>query len=252
MKTKSLPSLAVMILAAALLVHPRLVFAQNNNPTGPAGVFNGNSTVGGSYDPFTANATRTIPDITVAATVGSYPMVWARTMNSRGIGGLFGAGGGWRHSYQWTIQNSEIFYSFDPGTPSRYNVSFPDGRVINFAYSSIDPAYRGLLGVQERFQGINTSTGWGYLLLPDGGKVEFYARAKRYRDADTGLYNSWWTYQATAIIDPSGLRTSLIYNADGTLSRVTEPAGRWLQVYYASGRISAVNATPPSAVTTPS
>jgi hypothetical protein len=32
----------------------------NDNPTGPAGVFNGNVTTGCSYDPYTGNARRSI------------------------------------------------------------------------------------------------------------------------------------------------------------------------------------------------
>jgi hypothetical protein len=81
----------------------------NDNPTGSAGMFNGNSTTGCSYDPYTANATRTIPDLTVAGAVGAYPLQWSRTMNSRGAGlGPLGAGGSWRHSYQWSCTAEEL------------------------------------------------------------------------------------------------------------------------------------------------
>ena len=81
----------------------------NDNPTGSAGMFNGNSTTGCSYDPYTANATRTINDLTVAGAVGAYPLQWSRTMNSRGGGlGFFGAGGAWRHSYQWSCTAEEL------------------------------------------------------------------------------------------------------------------------------------------------
>lgn len=55
----------------------------NDNPTGPAGFFNGNVTTGCSYDPWTGNATRSITDLVVAGSVGSYPLAFARTANSR-------------------------------------------------------------------------------------------------------------------------------------------------------------------------
>lgn len=71
--------------------------AAGNNPTGPAGMFNGNSYTGCSYDPYTANATRTVTDITLAGGGGAYPLQWSRTMNSRAVSDTsngFGAGGG--------------------------------------------------------------------------------------------------------------------------------------------------------------
>src|ERR1700719_3832706 len=103
----------------------------NDNPTGVAGMFNGNSNTGCSYDPYTANATRTIPDITVAGAVGAYPLQWARTMNSRGGGAYFGAGGGWTHSYQWKCSpNGGVLTGF----PDSYDVTYPDGRAVHFVH----------------------------------------------------------------------------------------------------------------------
>src|SRR6266700_2663460 len=79
-----------------------------DNPTGTSGQYNGNATTGGSYDPYTGNATRSITDLTVTGAVGSYPLAFTRTMNSRytaGAGNVpaFGSAGTWTHSYQWTI-----------------------------------------------------------------------------------------------------------------------------------------------------
>src|SRR5207237_7431593 len=50
-----------------------------DNPTGPFGIFNGNVTTGCSYDPYTGNAMRSIPDISVAGAVGSYGLALSRT-----------------------------------------------------------------------------------------------------------------------------------------------------------------------------
>lgn len=134
MKKVTLQQFGFAVLAFCSLGAPA-AFAQNNNPTGYAGVFNGNSTTGCSFDPLTMNATRTIPDLTVAAGTGAYPLQWARTMNSRAPGGsglLFGTGGGWSHSYAWSTDDSEIFDTVTPGAPTYYMVRFPDGRVIRF------------------------------------------------------------------------------------------------------------------------
>lgn len=45
----------------------------DDNPTGVSGVFNGN-VGGGSYDPYTGNAKRTVDDLVVPGCVGSYPL----------------------------------------------------------------------------------------------------------------------------------------------------------------------------------
>src|SRR5213592_347168 len=55
----------------------------NDNPTGISGIYNGNVTTAGSYDPYTSNATRSVTDISVAGAVGAYPLAFTRTMNSR-------------------------------------------------------------------------------------------------------------------------------------------------------------------------
>src|SRR5437773_10580702 len=106
------------LLVAVVFVSVSLsAVAQNGNPTGNFGRFNALSMTGGSYDPYTMNATRTIPDLTVTGAVGSYPLQWSRTMNSRSPGGSFdlGSGGGWSHSYDWRIGASETFNTKIPG-----------------------------------------------------------------------------------------------------------------------------------------
>jgi RHS repeat-associated protein len=206
-----------------------------NNPTGISGIFNGNVTTGCSYDPYTANAMRTITDIVVAGAVGEYPLAFSRTANSRNVwnGGL-GVAGGWRHNYDWYLENSP--YNTQPNfPPAAYTVDFPDGRSETFQFVTWDPVdYRvwgtnGITtsaGVRDRFQPLNMSSLLGYLVLPDGGKVEFKATQHSYGQ------DWYYSYVAQAIIDPYGVRTSFTYNTDGTLSTITEAAGRWIQLIY--------------------
>ena len=216
--------------------------AQNDNPTGKTGVFNGNSTVGGSYDPYTANATRTIVDISVPGAVGAYGLQWTRTMNSRHMAGPnyhFGDSGSWQHSFNWGIDytddvsggrvNCSNIPCPNSPRPISYIVYYPDGRVVEFqhhAASPPDPIYRGPSGVTDRFQPV-AGSGLCYLLLSDGGKVEFQQNG--FLDSQTGAWS--FDISPTAIIDPYGQRTTLEYGAGG-LSRVTEPAGRWLRINY--------------------
>ena len=208
----------------------------NDNPTGPAGAFNGNITTGCSYDPLTGNAKREITDLAVTGSVGAYPLVFHRVANSRlPQAGDFGFGdaGGWRHSYAWNIDGSEEDSSEPSFRPTVYPVTFPDGRMVFFAASSSDTYFRGPPGVRERFQPIDFTTMKAYLLLPDGGKVEFLARRVSVCDYELHPPCSYsYRYQAQAIIDPHGVRTTFSYNTDGSLSKVQELAGRWIKLYY--------------------
>ena len=234
----SRPAILSVVIALACLsqVHAQV---GGNNPTGVAGIFNGNVTTGCSYDPYTGNAIRSVTDIAVAGAVGEYPLALVRTYNSRsGAGGAagFGTAGQWTHNYSWAIEPSAP--QSHPFTPSSYTVDYPDGRKVTFAFVAGDPYYRGPLGVRERFQTPPQGGGFGYLILPDGGKVEF--NCEEYDSGPDGDEVWWWVFTATAIIDPYGIRTTFSYNGDGTLYRVTEQAGRYLQFAYTSGTISSV------------
>ncbi|MEN3368002.1 MAG: hypothetical protein V7609_145 [Verrucomicrobiota bacterium] len=258
--------LFVLALVVGLAINSK-IFAQvgNDNPTGPAGQFNGNLTTGCSYDPYTGNATRAITDMVVAGAVGNYPLTFSRVSNSRSASNSayqFGGAGSWHHSYTWEIDGSEE--SLTPYfQPSSYAVYFPDGRTENFAYSASDPYFRAAPGVRERFIPINTSTMLAFLVLPDGGKIEFLAMPYSYFESGYGPMGAQsappsgqdssqaaigdpnggggggygttyygYHYRAQAIIDPYGVRTSLTYNGDGSLNVIQEPGGRWIQLVY--------------------
>lgn len=194
----------------------------NNNPTGPTGDFNGEITTGGSYDPYTGNAKRTITDIDVAGAMGKYGLSYSRTWNSRGHR--------WSGSYEWSIDSLD----FVPTTQTvlNYTVRFPDGRVYTFTGTTGGAIVGGAAGMKERFKPINAGLPrLGYLILPDGGKIEFLCT--RTTNSDPELRPStWYTYDfdVQAIIDPYGQRTTYTYNADGTTT-ITEPAGRWIKLY---------------------
>jgi hypothetical protein len=174
-------AVTVSTLLFALSAHQLQAQVGNNNPGGVAGIFNGNVTTGCSYDPYTGNAHRTVTDIIVAGAVGEYPLALTRTSNSRNAwGNAFGVPGAWRHNYQWSIQVSAR------GTAQQdihYTVDFPDGRSETFNYSTLDPYYRAAPGVRERLEpwtATNGTYGVCYLVLPDGGKVEFLRHAHTY------------------------------------------------------------------------
>ncbi len=191
----------------------------NDNPTGPTGQFNGNITTGCSYDPYTGNVTRTITDLTVAGAVGKYGLSYSRTWNSRD--------GAWRNSFGWKVAP---VYHLPAGVPMYYTVIFPDGRNVTYNV----PGPTGPAGVRERFK---LAAPLCYLLLPDGGKIEFQNNQTTETEMEDGVLVTYYNYEfvTNAIIDPYGQRTVYSYNTDGTLYRITEPAGRWIQFFYTGG-----------------
>ena len=97
---------------------------------------------------------------------------------------------------------------------------------------------------------LNINSMFAYLILPDGGKVEF--KAQRYTN---GTY-FWYRYHVTAIYDPYGLKTTInsAVTPNGVRRRITqvmEPAGRYLQFSYVTTngpRISQVTSSDGRAV----
>lgn len=68
---------------------------------------------------------RSVTDIAVAGAVGSYPLAFTRTFNSR-LGS-----GAWANNYDWSIapgQRHTGVHSY----PASYDVEFPDGRRITY------------------------------------------------------------------------------------------------------------------------
>ena len=219
----------------------------NNNPSGASGIFNGQVNTGCSYDPYTGNATRSITDIAVAGGVGEYPLALVRSANSRtpSTTEVFGRAGGWNHNYNWTMDDSPR--GAQNFRPARYTVNFPDGRVETFRAVTWDstayrvrpgadaPAQSSSSGVRERLAPINPQQSLfdAYLILPDGGKVKFEAT----QHSSNGQF--YYKYKAKSIIDPYGLETTFTYEVVGPnnlrrLTKVTEPAGRYLQFSYAT------------------
>jgi hypothetical protein len=155
--------LAIAILLSGLVSVSARAQLGNDNPTGISGVFNGNVTTAGSYDPYTGNATRSVTDITVAGAVGAYPLAFTRTMNTRYTPGAgtweMGTAGSWRHNYQWSI-DSFTFQSNAPNKwsvmPGVYTVNYPDGRRISFSNMNGDSMMRAGNGVSDRFQKPNS------------------------------------------------------------------------------------------------
>ncbi|HZE57539.1 MAG TPA: RHS repeat-associated core domain-containing protein [Chthoniobacterales bacterium] len=228
--------LAIAVFLSALVSVSARAQMGNDNPTGISGVFNGNVTTAGSYDPYTGNATRSVTDITVAGAVGAYPLAFTRTMNSRFTpAGTWemGTAGSWRHNYQWSIEPTYIDSYNTTILPVTYTVDYPDGRRVSFSARAGDSAFRGGFGISDRFQQMQSEANPNvYLLLPDGGKIWFEVSIDREPLWDGGPTRSSFQYSFIGIIDPHGLTTTISYPADGSM-QITSPDGlRWLKLFY--------------------
>jgi RHS repeat-associated protein len=204
-KLLSQVTLSALILTSFALV-PTLVRADDgdDNPTGVGGIYNGNVTDGGNWDPYTGNVMRVVDDIVVPGSVGAYPLKWTRYWNSRN-------NNNWTYSYK------------DYGTNK-----FPDGRQFNGSCAS---------GIEELGRG-------GFIQPADGGQVFFEELPWNtcYPDPSNPsrtICEGSTYFLPTAVADPYGQTTTMTYLVVGQdpsgnpvyrLDKVTEPGGRYLQL----------------------
>jgi YD repeat-containing protein len=205
----------------------------NDNPTGVAGDYGGSVTTGGGYDPYTGNAKRVIDDIVVPGAAGAYPLKWTRFLNTRG---------GWTNSYQYSLyirsMSNDWHYYDNPYEGPDGHVAYPDGRQVDLWYQDSThwdaPEADGPQGIGHR---VEATGGGNYkLIMSDGGQVLF---------ATQSYWNGGGWVQgifSIAIVDPYGQTTTFGRDTQGRLTTVTEPAGRYLQVYYGDHGVSTVQA----------
>ena len=176
---------------------PSLLALDDHNPIGVTGAFEGITTTGCGYNVLNHNATRQIDDIVVPGAIGKYELKMTRYYNSRR-----GFGDGWTHEYGW---------SYDSGHQKYY---YPNGTVWDRSCAG-DWGLSSALGVSDW---PTTWNGYPAFRLADGGTVVFGS--------------AQWTSVATKIVDPYGQETNITLGANGLMSRVTEPGGRYLQFTY--------------------
>ncbi len=228
-----------LALAAALalsLASPALAQDINgeDNPAGVEGVFNGNVSTGNSYDPYTRCAMRDIVDLVVPGAVGERGLSFARHWRSRidESGGVTVFGdGNWRHDYDWSAS-----YYFDEEQPSRsfYEVYCPDGRVLRYHATGGAGNYQAApfnRGLKDTLY-VSGTTGLT-LTLNGGAKVLFSSPGGTF---DRG-------YRADSLVDRFGLSTTLSYNGQGLVSRITEPGGRYIDLTYLGVNLNGVVTT---------
>ena len=178
------------------------------------------------FDLAFGNAYRQVPDLVLNGGVGEHRLAFTRHHNSRFVpGGRFlGQGGNWRHSYQW-----------EGSAASYYGVAWvyvyePTGR--SHTFSSL--------------------VGW----TPESGDVSFgtnHFGAALHQTGETNyvfITQLAWRYNFGLDVGTGGLRLLGFTDVSGSwypaetdddrrVTRVSEPAGRYLQITYGTNTLIA-------------
>jgi RHS repeat-associated protein len=177
-----------------------------------------------NFDVYTGNVHRQVTDIVVNGGVGDYQLKFERTMTSRYLGAVstpLGTSGSWRHSYLWNItyagQNSignEII-----------NIDYPEGENWQFDRKvATDHYLTAVSQTEDRVEQSSSDPNQYYLIFgADGGKLSFRK-----------ISTSPVTYQVQGLIDPHGLSYPFTLDVKGRVTKVSEPAGRYIQITYGS------------------
>ncbi|MEO6729773.1 MAG: RHS repeat-associated core domain-containing protein [Ferruginibacter sp.] len=164
------------------------------------------------FNAYTGNLHHEVRDLEVWGGVGEIPLVWRRYYNSRESQGW------WGFSFQYTMINDG---NNSLGQPL-LTIWFPEGGGLTFAQSPTDPSrWLPTIGVEERLfqQGNNF-----FFQMSNGHRL-------RFQRIGTG---SSAFYLLQDIRDSYQNIYRLAYNAENNLTRVTEPAGRYLEMTYST------------------
>lgn len=174
---------------------------------------------GDPFNPYTGNEYRKVRDLEVWGSVGEIPLVWMRYSNSR-FGSyykyIYGDGSNWNSSFSYNMSDAGLN---EQGRPQVF-IHYPEGGGAYFAQTASNLSlWLPLTSVTERlFQdGANF-----YLQMDNGHRYHF----------QKFILPAGSHYQLQDIRDKYQNIYRLSYDRYGFLSRVTEPAGRYLEVAY--------------------
>ena len=179
--------------------------------------------------PYNGNAQRAITDLSIAGSVGGFPLEFTRysstRLSSRNLAhSAFGPESPWSHSYEYVLRDSG-------GTVDRpiVKLTYPNGAERSYQRASATstswlPTRGGNPDTNGNPDRIITSGDDFVLHRGDLTQIHF---KKRYHSVSNGAF-----YRLEALKDTTGTTTSVSYeNNDDTLIRqVTDPAGNWIKL----------------------
>ena len=221
MKLSHVALLLAFLAGSSLQAHAQHIPCGNKNDGGAGGGGQNKTTGpgGGKGDPvvpYTGNEFRRVDDLQLWGAVGNIPMVWSRHSNSRAVAGasLFGIAHYWRHSFQWELAPT----SNDAAGRARVTLIYPDGG--QFTFTEVSPGSWLVTGtLADRLQ----PTPDGFVLLRQDSTRYFFRKFP----SGTSCY-----YLMDQIQDEAGNAYAVEYNTSRQVTKITEPAGRFLRVSY--------------------
>jgi hypothetical protein len=219
MKKSKLSLLLTSLLLVILSVDLSAAGCGNDAPAGPGGGGNPSepkTPKGDPVVPYTGNEFKEIDDLKVWGGTGEEALFWKRHANSRAVGGanLFGMGHYWRHSYQWDL----TFLSKDSSGRNRRSLVTPGG--ATFIFTKINSTtWAAPVGCEFKL----VSQGEDFTLLTKDSKRYFFKKFV----SGTKTY-----YLMTEFYDTQGNKYTVTYNSENQVERITETAGRFLNVSY--------------------
>lgn len=174
------------------------------------------------FSPYTGNAHRTITDLRVHGAVGQFGLSFRRYSSTRfnsmtANQGWFGRECGFAHNWQYYMRD----IAPTPEGRARVKVAFPDSRDIEFVEQD-----DGATWVPPAPIGMRLFEAGSDLMLQDREGVRYHF--KRRTNASGATY-----YRVESIQDPEDNVWTLTYFGESNrLKRVTEPAGRWIELVY--------------------
>ncbi len=240
----------------------------HQDPTGNTGALKAQVDTGCGYDARTGNGTRSVTDLKVPGALGDYGLDFTRYWNSLPAGDSptmpaampfwdFGVSG-WTHSWGWTALEEHHYPEELPGSNNDNNlwitsitITFPDGHTTTYKITRLghgqwpiangDPRHGPPYLPHERDWPMAGAGVHDHLcgMAPDGSTFWLH-RA----DGSSVLFGGGPDgYVAYEIYDPHGFKTTLEYNENWQLTKVSQEGGRWLTLtwgYAINGGVAAV------------
>jgi RHS repeat-associated protein len=176
---------------------------------------------GDPFNPYNGNESRKIQELQIWGGVGEHQLTWIRYGNSRyaNLKNIFGSAHNWNFSYNYNMADQGV----NSNGQAQLYIHYPEGGSNIFTQDTNDPSiWLSLPGVNKRiFQKGNNF----YLQMADGFRYRFEKLS-----SSPGRYY----YQLQEFKDNYQNLYTLTYDRNKRLVRITEPAGRYLQITYAA------------------
>jgi RHS repeat-associated protein len=198
-----------------------------------------------SINSYNGNAHRMITDLSIAGSVGNFPLKFTRFSNtrlsSRNLAkGAFGVESPWSHNFEWLMRDNG-------GTPAQpiITITYPEGRERSFW---LKPGSTTDYITTTPYQNPDKIISSGDDFVLHTGELSQYHFKRRLHSVTGGVF-----YRIESIKDTESNTYTITYdnNDDTSIRQVTDAAGHWIKLHYRDESILAANPTKLNTATIP-